>query len=71
MDVLIVALMFPGLFLLIFAGIPIAFSLMLVSVAAGWFSFGPIIFQQLYGSVYSASSNFVLSSIPLFVLMGR
>lgn len=70
MDVLIVALMFPGLFLLIFAGIPIAFSLMLVSVAAGWFSFGPIIFQQLYGSVYSASSNFVLSSIPLFVLMG-
>ncbi|MFC0266776.1 TRAP transporter large permease [Kushneria aurantia] len=70
MESMIVALMFPALFLLIFLGIPIAFSLILVSVAAGWFSFGPMIFQQLYGSMYSASTNYILSSIPLFVLMG-
>ena len=70
MDTMTAALMFPGLFLLIFMGIPVAFSLITVSLVAGWFAFGPIIFQQLYGSIYSASSNYVLSSIPLFVLMG-
>ncbi|MAR71443.1 MULTISPECIES: TRAP transporter large permease subunit [unclassified Halomonas] len=70
MDALVAGLMFPGLFLLIFLGIPIAYSLTLVSVAAGWYAFGPMIFQQLYGSVYSAATHYVLSSIPLFVLMG-
>lgn len=70
MDATVAALMFPGLFLLIFLGIPIAFALIIVSVFAGWFAFGPIVFQQLYGSVFSAASNYVLSSIPLFVLMG-
>jgi tripartite ATP-independent transporter DctM subunit len=29
-----------------------------------------MIFQQLYGSLYSASTNYILSAIPLFVLMG-
>ncbi|GGY02986.1 tripartite transporter large subunit [Litchfieldella qijiaojingensis] len=70
MDITIAALMFPGLFLMIFLGIPIAFSLAIVSVVAGWFAFGPMVFQQLYGSIYSAASNYILSSIPLFVLMG-
>lgn len=70
MDATVAALMFPGLFILIFLGIPVAFSLTLVSVVAGWFAFGPLVFQQLYGSVFSAASNYVLSSIPLFVLMG-
>lgn len=70
MDIMIAALMFPGLFLMIFLGIPIAFSLAVISVMAGWFAFGPMVFQQLYGSIYSAASNYVLSSIPLFVLMG-
>ncbi|GEK48299.1 TRAP transporter large permease [Bisbaumannia pacifica] len=70
MDLLISALMFPGLFLLIFLGIPVAFSLVIVSVVAGWFAFGPLVFQQLYGSIYSAASNYVLASIPLFVMMG-
>ncbi|MDR5860014.1 TRAP transporter large permease subunit [Halomonas eurihalina] len=70
MDAIVAALMFPGLFLLIFLGIPIAFALTIVSVFAGWFAFGPMVFQQLYGSVFSAASHYVLSSIPLFVLMG-
>lgn len=70
MDATIASLMFPGLFLLIFLGIPVAFSLVIVSLVSGWFAFGPMIFQQLYGSIYSASSNYVLSSIPLFILMG-
>ncbi|MFD1329203.1 TRAP transporter large permease [Mycoplana ramosa] len=70
MKALIPALMFPALFLLIFAGIPVSFSLMLVSVAAGWFIFGDVLFQQLFGAVHSVASNFILASIPLFVLMG-
>lgn len=70
MDATMAALMFPALFVLIFLGIPVAFSLIVVSVVFGWFTFDAVVFQQLYGSIYSASTNYVLSSIPLFVLMG-
>ncbi|MFH1804866.1 MAG: TRAP transporter large permease subunit [Pseudomonadota bacterium] len=66
----VAGLMFPGLFALVLAGIPIAFSLAIVSFAAGLVAFGPHIFNQLYGSLYSASTNFILSAIPMFILMG-
>jgi len=66
----IAGLMFPMLFLLIFAGLPVAFALTLTAAAAGWFAFGPSLFDQLYGGVYSAATNFILSAIPMFVLMG-
>src|SRR5690606_40738801 len=33
-------------------------------------AFGPAAFNQLYGSFYSASTNFILSAIPMFILMG-
>ncbi len=64
------ALMFPALFALILLGLPVAFSLVLVSVGAGLVAFGPVGFNQLYGSFYSASTNFILSAIPMFILMG-
>ncbi|MFG6661495.1 TRAP transporter large permease subunit, partial [Sulfitobacter sp. 915] len=64
------ALMFPALFALILLGLPVAFSLVLVSVGAGLVAFGMIGFNQLYGSFYSASTNFILSAIPMFILMG-
>lgn len=67
---LVSALMFPGLFVLVLAGIPIAFSLAIVAVSAGAFAFGPHIFNQLYGSFYTAATNFILSAIPMFILMG-
>jgi tripartite ATP-independent transporter DctM subunit len=63
-------LMFPALFALILLGLPIAFSLVIVSVGAGLMAFGPAAFNQLYGSFYSASTNFILSAIPMFILMG-
>jgi len=66
----IAGLMFPMLFLLIFAGLPVAFALTLTAAAAGWFAFGPNLFDQLYGGVYGAATNFILSAIPMFVLMG-
>ena len=67
---LVATLMFPALFALILLGLPIAFSLTIVSVGAGLAAFGPAAFNQLYGSFYSASTNFLLSAIPMFILMG-
>ena len=67
---LIASLMFPALFVLVLTGIPIAFSLAIVSAAAGLAKFGPHAFGQLYGAFYSASTNFILAAIPMFVLMG-
>jgi len=67
----IAGLMFPMLFVLIFAGLPIAFALTLTAAVAGWFAFGSgIMFDQLYNGIYGAATNFVLSAIPMFVLMG-
>lgn len=63
-------LMFVLLFLFIFLGIPVSFSLISVSFLFGMFMFGDNILQQMYGSLLQASTNFALSAIPLFVLMG-
>ena len=62
-------LMFALLFLLIFLGIPVSFSLISVSCLFGLFLFGDNILQQMYGSLLQASTNFALSAIPLFVLL--
>lgn len=70
MNPTIAALMFPAMFLLIFLGIPVSFSLIIPAVLAGWFAFGGHVFEQLYGGLYSAATNYILSAIPMFVLMG-
>ncbi len=62
--------MFLGLFALVFAGLPVAFSLIIVAVGFGFFAFGDLIFLQLYGAILTTASNFTLAAIPLFVLMG-
>lgn len=67
---LVAAVMFPILFALVLTGIPISFSLAVVSAGAGLIAFGPHAFAQLFGSFYSASTNFILAAIPMFVLMG-
>ncbi|WP_028238770.1 TRAP transporter large permease [Stutzerimonas azotifigens] len=63
-------LMFALLFLFIFLGIPVSFSLISVSALFGLLLFGENIFQQMFGALLQASTNFTLSAIPLFVLMG-
>lgn len=63
-------LMFLALFVLVFAGVPVSFSLIIVSVAFGFTVFGDLIFLQLYGPLLSTASNFVLAAIPLFIFMG-
>lgn len=70
MSLWIAGLMFPALFMLIFQGMPVAFALILPALLAGWYAFGPMIFDQMYGALYSAATNHILSAIPMFVLMG-
>ncbi len=62
--------MFALLFVFIFLGIPVSFSLITVSALFGLLLFGENIFQQMFGALLQASTNFSLSAIPLFVLMG-
>src|SRR5690606_33056677 len=70
MSAFVAAMMFPALFVLIFLGVPISFSLIIPAVAAGIYAFGPYAFDQLYGGLYTAATNYILSAIPMFVLMG-
>ncbi len=63
-------LMFAALFVLVFIGIPVAFSLTIIAVAFGFMVFGDLIFLQLYGPLLQTASNFVLAAIPLFIFMG-
>lgn len=70
MNPMVAALMFPGMFLLIFLGIPVSLSLIIPALLAGWYAFGTHVFDQLYGGLYSAATNYILSAIPMFVLMG-
>lgn len=70
MNPTIAALMFVGLFALIFLGVPVSLSLIIPAALAGWFAFGPYVFDQLYGSLYTAATNYVLAAIPMFILMG-
>lgn len=63
-------LMFCLLFVFVFLGIPVSFSLIATSFLFGMLFFGENVFLQMYGSLLQASTNFTLSAIPLFVLMG-
>lgn len=70
MTELIPVWMFIALFTFVFAGIPVALSLIIVATSFGLIVFGDSVFLQLYGSILHTASNFTLSAIPLFILMG-
>lgn len=63
-------MMFPALFLLIFLGFPIAFSLMSVAMIFGLMTFDMAAFSQFVSKVEDVATNFVLAAVPLFVFMG-
>ena len=65
-----VAFMFPVMLLLVFAGIPVSFSLMATAFTFGFIVFGAKIGVQTFGIIEQVSTNYLLSAIPLFVLMG-
>jgi tripartite ATP-independent transporter DctM subunit len=54
----------------LFAGFPVAFSLMGISFLFGMVGFGEGIFPMLIRRVYSVADNYVLAAVPLFIFMG-
>ena len=69
-EISLAAFMFPALFVLVFAGIPVAFSLIAVAFVFGVVEFGMILPTQFHSRLFDVSSNFILAAIPLFVFMG-
>jgi tripartite ATP-independent transporter DctM subunit len=69
-DVEVVVWMFPALFIMVFMGFPVAFSLISISLLFGYEMFGAALGPQLYGRMLDISSNLILAAIPLFVFMG-
>lgn len=63
-------LMFPVLMLVIFLGVPVAYSLMGVSLAFGLYRFGDRFIHQMVSKVDDVASYYVLAAVPLFVFMG-
>ncbi|MGE3371494.1 MAG: TRAP transporter large permease subunit [Rhizobiaceae bacterium] len=60
-----------ALFLLLAIGVPVAFAFLIVNVAGLYFLVGPRALSLLSGSAYSATANFSLAPVPLFILMGE
>jgi tripartite ATP-independent transporter DctM subunit len=64
------ALMFPLLFVFVFLGIPISFSLLGTAFIMGVPLFAEKVGLQLYGGVTQTAMQFLLSAVPPFVFMG-
>jgi len=62
--------MFPCMLFSLFAGFPVAFSLMGIAFLFGMVGFGGGIFPMLIRRVYSVADNYVLAAVPLFIFMG-
>jgi len=62
--------MFPVLLIAIFAGIPVAYSLMGVSLVFGLLRFGDKAVFQFITKVQDVAGNYVLAALPLFIFMG-
>ncbi len=69
-DISLAAFMFPFLFALVFAGIPVALSLIATAFLFGIIAFGSVLPTQFHSRVFDVSSSFILAAIPLFVFMG-
>ena len=62
--------MFPALFAFVFLGIPVAFSMIGLSFAFGYWFFGDTLGQQMFSRLQDTSQNYVLTALPLFIFMG-
>lgn len=67
---MLAASMFPALFVLIFLGIPVSFSLIGVSFLYGFLAFGGSLGAILYDRVFGVANSPVLAAVPLFIFMG-
>ena len=62
--------MFAPLMVLIFAGVPVAFSLMSVALVFGLWQFGGAAVFLFVAKVQEITSSHILAAVPLFVFMG-
>lgn len=67
---LVVASMFPILFICIFMGFPVAFCLLAIAFFYGLGIFGYATGYQILGGIYSVAVSYEYAAIPLFVFMG-
>lgn len=58
------------LFLVIFIGFPIAFTLGAVAILTGWYALGPMVLDLAVLQTFSVMKDTVLASIPFFLFMG-
>ncbi|MCE9662051.1 TRAP transporter large permease subunit [Halomonas sp. M5N1S17] len=63
-------LMFPVLMVFVFAGFPIAFSMITVAALFGLNIFGDAAAYQLMTKIEDTASNSILAAVPLFIFMG-
>ena len=63
----------PALLVLIFLRMPIGLAMLAVGMAGTSLALGgpTVVLAQLKGQVYSTFSNYSLSIVPLFLLMGQ
>lgn len=59
-----------SLFIFIFAGFPIAFTLLFLGLVAGYLGIGAVVFNLMTLQVYSIMNEQVLSAVPFFLFMG-
>lgn len=62
--------MFPALFALVFAGVPVGFALIAIAAAFGYGFFGEALGRQMFGRLVEVSSGFAFAAVPAFVFMG-
>jgi TRAP-type mannitol/chloroaromatic compound transport system permease large subunit len=65
------ALLFFGLFGLIFLGVPLAFALGSVALVLGYFQWGPLSLHLISSQIKGAIFNYTLVSIPFFMFMAN
>jgi len=62
--------MIGGFLGLMVIGVPVAISLAVSGFVAGYFGFGPLLFNLMPARLFGVVTNYTLMAIPLFVFMG-
>jgi len=60
-----------GLLIGIFAGYPIAFTLIILSFVFGYIGFGPLVFDLMFFQTIGLMKEETLAAVPLFIFMGH
>lgn len=63
-------LMFPAVIALLLMGFQVAFSLIVIGFTFGWALYGDRVGIQLFNTIQTSASQFLLTAVPAFILMG-